>query len=173
MWGRVGDPSFVGRFRELAVDIATRAIQCASKELSFAVEKHPLYFMSDESELVNYLAFNLTNSNYVTKHSNWLQGGSNGTALHVVTKFNVVARDQSIINAHIDKNKGRPSEAYYATFVDLYLGMNARCISYGIGYYALFAAKISGTKCLIRYSKELWGEKETKSSSLAPMCKLV
>ncbi len=164
---------FTGRFRELAVGIAARAIQCAATELSsFDVEHHPIYFMSDSSDLVQYLAHNLTDSDFISKNSEWFEGGSNRTALDMVKKFNVIARDQSIVNAHIDKNKGRPSEAYYATFVDLFLGINARCVSFGIGYYASFAAKISGTKCIVRYAKEKWGEKASKARDMAPICNL-
>ena len=89
-----------------------------------------------------------------------------------MTAHKVVARDQDIKNAHIDKNKGRPPEEYYGTFVDLYLGINAKCVAFGIGNYALFATKISGTKCKIRYAKELWGLQETLHKETTQECKL-
>jgi hypothetical protein len=38
----------------------------------------------------------------------------------------------------------RDPPAYYATFVDLFLAVHARYVTYGIGYYAVFATKISG-----------------------------
>ena len=166
---------FEGRFRELAVGVASRSIECAVRELPFDVDQHPIYFMSDSSDLVTYLAHNLTDSEYISKYTHWPQNNQSAiynTARELVSKYNVVARDQSITNAHIDKNKGRPPEAYYATFVDLFLGMNARCVSFGIGYYAAFAAKISGTKCKIRYAREEWGELITEVKATAPMCTL-
>jgi hypothetical protein len=163
---------FIGRFQELSVGIASRAIKCATKELPYDVSNHPVYFMSDSSDLVTYLAHNLTDSKFVSNHPEWFhdKGGFNSTARDLVTKYNIVARDQSIVNAHIDKNKGRPSEAYYATFVDLFLGIRARCVSFGIGNYAVLAMKISGTDCKIRYTKEVWGENESEAKSAAPMC---
>jgi len=166
---------FEGRFHELAVGIASRAIKCAAETLQYDVENHPIYFMSDSSDLVSYMAFNLTDSEYTSKNPRWFQteGSANVTAKELVSKYNVVGRDQSIVNAHIDKNKGRPSEAYYATFVDLFLGINAKCVSFGIGYYAAFAAKISGTKCKVRYARELWGELNKEVSTItAPTCSL-
>jgi hypothetical protein len=63
-------------------------------------------------------------------------------------------------NAHIDRQKGRPPPAYYATFVDLMLAVNARCVTYGIGFYAIFATKISGIQCKLVYQEEEWGGKE-------------
>jgi hypothetical protein len=83
-------------------------------------------------------------------------------ALSIVKTMNVVARDTTIENAHIDRQKGRDPAAYYATFVDLFLAINARCITYGIGYYAIFAAKISGIECKLLYQEEAWGSSDNK-----------
>ena len=168
---KVGLP-FEGLFKELAVDIASRAIACAATLPD--VGNHPLYFMGDESELVKYMTRDLLNEAYAKEHPNWFsdKDSSNSTAKEVVSKYHVVARDQDIPNAHIDKNKGRPAEAYYATFVDLYLGINARCISFGIGNYAMFAAKLSGTNCKIRYATEKWGATEVVHKEETQYCKL-
>lgn len=165
---------FEGRFQQLALDIATRAIKCAVTLPDVA--NHPIYFMGDESNLVTHMTRDLLNKTFVNEHAEWFSNeyGSNATAKDVVSKYQIVARNQNIKNAHIDKNKGRPPEAYYATFVDLYLGINARCVSFGIGCYAMFAAKLSGTKCKIRYAVERWGvpdtvhHEETQSCSLPP-----
>ena len=171
--------TFEDRTRKLAIEIASRSIQCAATAKdensirdNFDVKRHPIYFMSDESELVNYFAHNLTDSKYVTSHPEWFEKkGLNRTTFNIVKKFNIVARDQSIANAHIDKNKGRKSGAYYGVFVDLFLGIGARCVSFGIGNYASFAAKISGTKCRIRYAKEKWGKHAADDH--IPMCRLL
>ena len=168
---KIGLP-FVGMFKDKAVETATRAIQCAATIIKEADEK--LYFMADESNLVKYITRDLTNTSYVNSHPEWFADPSstNSTAKQVVTAHSIVARDQNIKNAHIDKNKGRPPEEYYGTFVDLYLGINAKCVAFGIGNYALFATKISGTKCKIRYAKELWGLQETSHKETTEECKL-
>jgi hypothetical protein len=35
--------------------------------------------------------------------------------------------------------------------------MHARCVVYGVGYYAAFAAKIGGIDCSYLYAEEAWG----------------
>jgi len=67
------------------------------------------------------------------------------------------ARNVTLENAHIDRQKGRDPSAYYGTFVDLYITMQAQCVVYGIGYYAAFAAKLSGVPCTYLYAEEEWG----------------
>jgi hypothetical protein len=163
---------FEGQFRDLAVDVATRAIACAATLPEVA--NHPIYFMADESELVRYVTRNLVDTSFLSQHSEWFADpkGSNATAKYVMTKYKVVARDQNIKNAHIDKNKGRPPEEYYGTFVDLYLGIQARCVSFGIGNYAMFATKISGTKCKVRYAREVWGAEKTTHKEETQDCSL-
>jgi hypothetical protein len=42
--------------------------------------------------------------------------------------------------------------AYRATFVDLYLAVAARCVTFGVGNFAYLATKISGTTCRIRHA---------------------
>ena len=42
----------------------------------------------------------------------------------------------------------------------------------GIGYYAQFAAKISGTKCKYVYVKELWGIQPEKKGHACPNTKI-
>ena len=76
----------------------------------------------------------------------------------------IVARDVSTENVHIDRQKGRPPSHYYGTFIDLLLAMHAKCVVFGIGYYAEFAAHISGTKCEGIYQKESWGEQVPKDA---------
>lgn len=153
-----------GEFKESAVRTAIRALDCAATLPGVADEK--IYFMADESALVTYMTRDIVNNKDEGAES------MDTLAKQVISKYDIVARDQNIPNAHIDKNKGRPANAYYATFVDLYLGINARCISFGVGNYALFASKISGTKCKIRSAKELWGEQETVHKMESMDCKL-
>ena len=163
---------FEGRLKDLAVDIATRAIDCAATLPD--VRDHPIYFMSDSSDLVDYMTRDLVNETYISVHPNWFsdQKSTNSTARALVSKYQIFARDQKMRNAHIDKNKGRPPKEYIATFIDLYVGINARCVSFGIGCYATFAAKLSGTTCKIRYAKEKWGVMDTVHKEEAEVCSL-
>jgi hypothetical protein len=112
---------------------------------------------------VNHVAVELANTTYLNEHgsnSSWV----NPQLLETVRSQHIVARNTTLENAHIDRQKGRMAPAYYATFVDLYLAMKARCVVYGIGYYAAFAAKISGTDCAYLYAKESWGAQVEKSA---------
>ena len=40
---------------------------------------------------------------------------------------------------------------------DLWIGILAKCVVYGIGNYARFAAKISHTDCFLKYQKQIYG----------------
>ena len=148
---------FEGIFKETAVNTATHALQCASKiEKSFRSE--PVYFMSDSEDLVQFLAHDMTSNEYLKTHSDLVFQDETieNKAFKATSKLEMRARDTSIPNLHIDKQKGKRVPLYYPTFIDLYLGINARCVALGIGNYALFAAQISGTDCVIRYAMEKW-----------------
>jgi hypothetical protein len=126
------------------------------------------YLMSDSNDLVEFMVRDVLNDTYMAKHhpSVDLKGGENNNiyaqARQLATTLNIKARDNSAsatTNAHIDKEKGKPLEDYYSVFVDLHLAMHARCLSFGIGFYAVFAAKIGGiVDCKVQYAKEKWGE---------------
>ena len=157
-----------GITREFAVDTATDALQCAKTLRNEANE--PIYFFSDSNDLVRYLTRELQNETFVSANHTLLKNSAvDWKILQEIQTSNVVARDVNLENTHIDRQKGRLPPAYYGTFVDLYLAINARCITFGIGYYAVFAAKISGTKCKKLYAEEAWGGSEQKKL-LADVC---
>lgn len=113
----------------------------------------------------------LVNQTFVKANRTLLDNNpADKAALEEVKSAKVIARDVNMENAHIDRQKGRAPPAYYGTFVDLFLAINARCITFGIGYYAVFAAKISGTKCKKLYTEETWGGNERKKL-LADVCR--
>ena len=97
-----------------------------------------------------------------SSRSNKFNGTDGGGATTTRGGGRIVARDVSEENAHIDRQKGRSPPAYYATFVDLLVAMHAECVIFGIGYYAEFAAHISGTTCEGVYQKESWGQQVPK-----------
>ena len=156
-----------GENKDFAVEIATKAINCA--RTLFPNKKEPLYFFADSNDLVRYMAHELQDPLFLQGNMTVLrQNKVDRRAMRAVKPVHIVAREMSEENAHIDRQKGRPPEAYFATFVDLYLAINSRCVTYGIGYYALFATKISGTQCKLIYQEEAWGGKE--GSKRAPTC---
>jgi hypothetical protein len=153
-------PDFSGEWKDTMVGTAIRAIRCAAT----IDAKDKMYLMSDMSDLVDYMAFNLSDPMYVESHPEWFedQTSKNATAKGVVSRYKIVAREQNTPNLHIDKAELANIEDYYGTFVDLFLGIHAKCVSFGIGFYAAFAAKISGTSCVVKYAFELYGGNKVK-----------
>ena len=64
----------------MAIDLASRAIQCTATLPD--ADKHPIYFMADESELVRYLTRHLENTTYILEHADWFDNptSTNSTA---------------------------------------------------------------------------------------------
>jgi hypothetical protein len=153
-------PEFGGEWKDTMVGSAIQAIRCAAT----IDAKDKMYFMSDMSDLVDYMAFNLSDPQYISSHLEWFENenSANATAKGLVSRYKVVAREQNTPNLHIDKAEMANVEDYYATFVDLFLGIHSKCVSYGIGFYAAFAAKISGTKCVVKYAYEKYGGNKEK-----------
>jgi hypothetical protein len=157
-----------GDMRDFAVETGTLALQCA-QTLSPPVE--PIYFFSDSNDLVRYLSKELNDARFLQANRTLLTNPIDSKALQVVQSSKIIARDVTLENAHIDRQKGREAPAYYATFVDLYLAIYARCVTYGIGFYAVFATRISGTTCTLLYQEESWGGSAKKQQS-TPRCAL-
>jgi hypothetical protein len=150
-----------GASRDFAVETATRALKCAQTLLDELNE--PVYLFSDSNDLVRYMSHELKDPKFVAGNmSIFKENKVNAAALKIAEETNVLAREMSTENAHIDRQKGRDPPAYYATFVDLFLAVHARCVTYGIGYYAVFATKISGISCKLLYQEEAWGGSEFK-----------
>eukprot|EP00521_Asterionellopsis_glacialis_P015357 CAMPEP_0195300410 /NCGR_PEP_ID=MMETSP0707-20130614/27360_1 /TAXON_ID=33640 /ORGANISM="Asterionellopsis glacialis, Strain CCMP134" /LENGTH=417 /DNA_ID=CAMNT_0040363087 /DNA_START=190 /DNA_END=1443 /DNA_ORIENTATION=- len=158
---------FIGEDKDYAVGIATHAINCA-RTLRQNKEE-PVYFFADSNDLVDYMVHDLKDSNFLAKNATIVNNSVDQAAIRAVSPVTLIARDVREENPHIDKQKGRDPPAYYPTFVDLYLAMGARCLIYGIGYYAVFASKLSGVDCKLLYTEETWGGSDTKAAS-APRC---
>jgi hypothetical protein len=156
-----------GEMREFAVGTAVRALECA-RSLAFSGDdaevQEPVYFFSDSNDLVNYIAHELRDPEFLKANANMLNSNPvDAKAVRIVRSFRrIMARDSSQANIHIDRLKGYPPADYYSTFVDLILAANARCITYGIGNYALFATKLASTSCRLLYTAEEWGERGNK-----------
>ncbi|KAG7369049.1 hypothetical protein IV203_031792 [Nitzschia inconspicua] len=161
--------------REFACQTATTALQCArdiAKEDTTSsiqtISSLPIYFLADSNDLVRHVSLELQDT------KGYLQTNKTGIYQPLLNEVQatphrrIVARDVTLENAHIDRQKGRDPPAYFGTFVDLYLALQARCVVYGIGYYAAFAAKISGTTCSYLYAQEAWGSQVSKQAHICP-----
>ena len=137
-----------GSDKESAVSQGIHALRCSQTLLKEPDEK--LYLMADSSDLVNYFAVSLQNSSL----SSEVNGGLGLETVQWLKSLNIVAREMSEENLHLDKQSGRNASQYYASFVDLLIGSQARCLAYGLGRYGLFAAKLAGTRCQLWYQKE-------------------
>lgn len=180
-------PPFANQFRESAIKAAIRALECtqllkgaaarmSSKVSLDAAEFLPVYMMSDTKDLVKYFAFDLSsqklndnrNHNETQSFSKNDPESIDSMAKHVASKFHIVSRLLDDENLHIDKaTPPGKLEQYYSVFLDLFIGINAKCIVFGIGNYAVFAAKISFTPCKIRYQKAKLGTQGIEDSSLS------
>mmetsp|Transcript_30847 Transcript_30847/g.34502 ORF Transcript_30847/g.34502 Transcript_30847/m.34502 type:complete len:221 (-) Transcript_30847:8-670(-) len=173
---------------QCATDIATTLPTNKNNEHNknnMQQQQQPIYFLSDSNDLVKHVSIELyddkTPHGYLHTHhqnNNTLQSiypplfqliRNNNNSNNQQKNYHYVrARNVTIENAHIDRQKGRQPPAYYGTFIDLYITMNANCVVYGIGYYAAFAAKISGVPCTYLYAEESWGIQKEKNAQLCP-----
>lgn len=136
---------FQGRGKQIAVEIATHALECAQTLTESASE--PIYFFSDSSNLTDYMTHVLPNMTHI-------ENDTDRKAKDVVSKVNVVGRlDVSEGKMfHLGRQGGRDPHDYFATFADLYVVIGARCLSFGTGGYGKFGAQITNKKkCLIQH----------------------
>lgn len=167
-----------GETKEFALQVASQALGCSLQIQDDAspVATTPVYFLSDSNDLVHHVVFELQDPTFRQNYQqNWTEMDRQlDQVVHyppnsaTINHRWIKARDVSEETAHLDKQKGRPPEAYYNTFVDLVLAIHARCVVYGIGYYAAFAAKISGTTCQYLYQQEAWGSQAIKQAKICP-----
>ena len=168
-----------GETRAFAIATAIHALRCARSLHSSTRQKDDaIYFFSDSNDLVRFMTRELLDPEYVSANQGALspsnQSSMDAQALQLVQSIpaRLVARDPETENAHIDRQKGRDASAYYGSFVDLYVAMAARCVTYGIGWYAVFAAKVSATDCTMLYQEEAWGGTDTKQLHSTRQCTL-
>jgi hypothetical protein len=152
-----------GGTRQFALDAAVEALTCSMQ----AAPKDPIYFLSDSNDLVRHVTIELQDEKFI--NANQTQIDHSLQKVVVESGTIIRARDVTEETAHLDKQKGRPAEAYYGTFIDLLIAMHAKCVVYGIGYYAAFAAKISGTPCTYLYQEEAWKPQSKKRAHMCPI----
>ena len=166
---------FKGWGREYAINVSTHALQCGRTLLQSPNE--PVYFFSDDSQVVNYFVRYLKKKNKTKQGNNSNNSGKTvatstealveAEAQRVVNLTNLVARRQQYPNVHLDRQKDAKMEAYISVFVDLYLAIGARCLVFGVGNFGYFASKISGISCRLKHRKNEWGD---QSNTFDRMC---
>ena len=145
--------------RHHAIKHALKALSCHSS----SKEQTPTYFFSDTLELSKFVI----NEGDLTSNMSKLEREARTT----FDAMDIVARnDSSDKNRHIDREKYGDPPSYFGTFIDLYIAMRAECITFGIGNYAFFAAKLSGTSCRYMYEKERWGFIVSSKIALSKTC---
>jgi hypothetical protein len=142
-----------GHTRDYAVATANRALACGQTLLQS--DKEPVYFFADSEDLVRYMTQEAKDPGFLQANSSIFDSNPiMSTSRRILERVNVVGRVISTETLHIDRQAGREPSAYMGTFVDLLIGAMARCITFSIGNYALFAAKISGTPCRLKHQIE-------------------
>ena len=163
---------FEGENKILAISTAVHGIQCSkwlaehhygmqqqsSQTNNTAAAAFPVYFYADSSDLVRTIVTPNSHNTTTPEEQALLAILSNTTT----ESFKVVGRPDVPI-AHISPLKKKEGEsqnqtslssrqvAFANTFVDLYFGVNARCVTMGVGRFAYMATQISATKCRSRH----------------------
>jgi hypothetical protein len=161
-----GGLQWSGPAKDYAVKWATHALRCSQTLLKQETEK--IYMIADSNDLVRHFAYDLKAPN-AKDNKTLISSPGDLAAWRAAASTNIVARDMSIDNFHLDRQRGKNASAYYSTFIDLLLASRARCIAYGLGRYGLFASKIAGSPCQIWYQAESYGEVDGKGHN-APFC---
>jgi hypothetical protein len=143
-----------GDLMEMAIQAGIHAVNCS--RLLLGAPEEPIYFFSDSEELVQHMVMGGSSPLNATSGNATIVSQLNQLTLSVTRAVKVVSRDTSDLPAfHIDYNDhgDLPVEAFYSTYIDLYMGAMARCVSYGVGNYAYLSTKISATTCLQRHEQ--------------------
>jgi hypothetical protein len=157
-----------GPAKDYAVKWATHAVRCSQTLLKQETEK--IYMIADSNDLVRHFAYDLKAPN-AKDNETLISSPGDLAAWRAVASTNIVARDMSMDNFHLDRQRGKNVRDYYSTFIDLLLASGARCIAYGLGRYGLFASKIAGSPCQIWYQAESsYGEDGAKGHN-ATFCR--
>lgn len=145
--------------RGFAINHALKALSCHST----SKEQNPIYFFSDTLDLAKFVVDKGNFTSNMSKLERDARSSFDGMNI-------VVRNDSSEKNRHIDREKFGDPPSYFGTFIDLYIAMKAKCITYGIGNFAFFASKLSATSCRYIYEKEHWGLIVSSKTSSSKTC---
>lgn len=139
---------FEGPAKDIMLDAATHALNCANL-LRDTAAGEPICFFADSDDLVQYMVQPVSSEWDTTQLT---PSELRSHEVKSITNGRIVARGvASKPTLHLDMlqfHPGSPVEHFDGTFVDLYLGLGARCISHGLGNYAYLATRIANTLCV-------------------------
>ena len=155
------------RTRREAVRLATHAIECSLRLHGCPAAspcprtgRDPIYLFSDSNDTIALFVG---------------PGGASQLRGRADAVPRIVSRDVSSEALHLAYADGRqhlPVE-FFGMFVDLYVAIGARCVTFGIGGFGRLAAKISGTTCVARHrDAERYNFRSGKSISEVEVCHL-
>ena len=157
-WGLL----FEGPGKDAAIQTASHAMDCILQASNATALNEPIYFYADSDDLAQYMSTiwrkNDTDAKWHTNETN------HGFA-------RILTRRSHHENLHIDRQEHDDPAVFYPSFIDLLLGAQARCISYGVGNFGYFSAKLSNTPCRVLYQHESWGVDDLKGQN-SLLCKL-
>jgi len=134
-----------GASKDHAIQQATHALRCVQQSTDFRAISHqqrlPVFIYADSADLIAYLR--------------------NTTSLDSSMQLLTSNEAQTAV-LHLDQQRGASAASYDATFVELFLASQAKCIAYGLGRFGLLAAKVSGTQCQMWYQREVWNARRGK-----------
>mmetsp|Transcript_27891 Transcript_27891/g.55916 ORF Transcript_27891/g.55916 Transcript_27891/m.55916 type:complete len:467 (+) Transcript_27891:86-1486(+) len=136
------------------VDAAYDSIRCASILLPGA----PVYFSSDSYKLVKYLSFE---SIFAQNKYQWV-------ALSSIADGDAAENWKLSDHLNLDekKNIGRPAAVFYSVFVDFWILASSRCVSYGLGQFGQYAARLTGNSATCSFQHR---DDSRRSASYCPL----
>jgi hypothetical protein len=168
--------TFEGKTQDRALQTAVHAIQCSNwlvqqqqNHDGTTEENLPSYFYSDSPELVQAVLDSQTTTTTQTNNSLEQDLGQLAMASQIVARRPTADLNNATkIFAHI-AGANFAAMDYSHTFVDLYLAVNAKCVSMGVGRFSYLAAKISGSKCWTRHESPPGGTASVTRWDMAQM----
>jgi hypothetical protein len=82
-------------------------------------------------------------------HKEWENSGPARSHIQIVGL-------ESMSRPHIEFSKEINPADLFPVFIDLFLLTGSRCISYGMGGYGLFGARLAGERCSVQHRSHGW-----------------
>ena len=126
--------------KALIIAWATNGVNCAAV-------LHPnatIYVSSDSSKTIEYL---LEKSHFARNYTDTTKHKKHQSVV------NLVARDYSDENPHINFAKNLEPDGFMSVFEDLFIMGLGKCVAHGIGGYGRLAAALSGGECVMQHRR--------------------
>jgi hypothetical protein len=105
----------------------------------------PVYVTSDNSAVVSYLKF----------QSPFANVSVSVTEMGKFSSIKIIGLE-SMDRPHIEFTGLQNATDLFPVFIDLFMLGGSSCVSYGMGGYGRFGARLAGEQCLVRHRKKGW-----------------